>query len=210
MSEITNASTTSPYLYPWTPSYWRAAAQQLRDLKVLVTTAMLVAITIVLTIFVDIPVPLGDNLRIRFDFLAEILFCMIGGPILGVIGGMAGDLLGYLCHPSGAFFPGYTVSAMVACFIYSLFFFRARVTIVKIAVCRLIINLCVNMLLGSVWSWMTRGNAYLFYLGKSAIKNSIMLPIEILLMVLVLGLLMPVMAQLGLIPKLAKKLIPVI
>ena len=96
-----DASTTnsSPYLYPWTPSYWKAAIQQTKDFKVMVTVAMLIALNVVLTIFVDIPIPLGDNtLRIRFDFLAEIVFCMIGGPIIGVAGGMAGDLVSYLCH----------------------------------------------------------------------------------------------------------------
>ncbi|MCI9575355.1 MAG: folate family ECF transporter S component [Clostridiales bacterium] len=201
---------SSPYLYPWTPSYWKAAIQQTKDIKVMVTVAMLIALTVVLTIFVDIPIPLGDNLRIRFDFLAEIVFCMIGGPIIGVAGGMVGDLVGYLCHPFGAFFPGYTISAMTACLIYSLFFFRSRITIVKIAICKLLINMLVNVLLGSVWSMVIGKYGYLFYLGKSVIKNSIMLPIEIVLMILVLGLLVPIISRFGLIPKQPKKIISVI
>lgn len=207
-----DASTTnsSPYLYPWTPSYWKAAIQQTKDFKVMVTVAMLIALNVVLTIFVDIPIPLGDNIRIRFDFLAEIVFCMIGGPIIGVAGGMAGDLVSYLCHPTGPFFPGYTLSAMIACLIYSLFFFRSRITIVKIAICKLLINMLVNVLLGSVWSMIIGKYGYLFYLGKSVIKNSIMLPIEIVLMILVLGLLIPIISRFGLIPKPSKKVISVI
>ena len=51
---------------------------------------------------------------------------------------------------------------------------------------------------------------YLFYLGKSVIKNSIMLPIEIVLMILVLGLLVPIISRFGLIPKQPKKIISVI
>lgn len=207
-----NDASTNPntYLLPWTPSYWRAAAMQVKNLKVLVTVAMLIALNVVLTIFVDIPLPFGDNLRIRFDFLAEIVFCMIGGPIIGVFGGMAGDLVSYLCHPSGAFFPGYTLSAMLACLIYSLFLFRTRVSIVKIAAAKVLVNGLVNVLLGSVWSTVIGKYGYVFYLAKSAIKNSIMLPIEIALMVAVLAILVPVISRLGLMPKPLKKFLPVL
>lgn len=206
-----NASTTSPdtYLHPWTPSYWRAAALQTKDIKVLVTVAMLIALNVVLTIFVDIPIPVGDNLRIRFDFLAEVVFCMIGGPIIGVFGGMAGDLVSYLCHPSGAFFPGYTLSAMLGCLIYSLFLFRTRVTIVKIAIAKLLVNGLVNVLLGCAWSTIIGKHGYIFYLAKSAVKNSIMLPIEIALMITVLAILVPVISRFGLVPKPLKKFLPV-
>lgn len=207
-----NNASTSPnsYLNPWTPCYWKAAALQAKDIKVMVTVAMLIALNVVLTIFVDIPIPLGDNLRIRFDFLAEVVFCMIGGPIIGVFGGMAGDLVSYLCHPVGAFFPGYTLSAMLACLIYSLFFFRTRVTIVKIAIAKLLVNGIVNVLIGCLWSAITGKYGYVFYLAKSAVKNSIMLPIEIVLIVLVLAVLVPVISRFGLVPKPAKKFLPVL
>ncbi len=205
-----NASTIpNSYLLPWTPTYWKAAAMQVKDIKVLVTVAMMIALNVVLTIFVDVPIPVGDNLRIRFDFLAEVVFCMIGGPIIGVFGGMAGDLVSYLCHPAGAFFPGYTLSAMLACLIYSLFLFRTRVTIVKIAIAKLLVNGLVNVLLGCLWSTITRDHGYVFYLAKSVVKNSIMLPIEIVLMVLVLTILVPVISRFGLVPKPLKKFLPV-
>ena len=205
-----NASTIpTSYLLPWTPTYWKAAAMQVKDIKVLVTVAMMIALNVVLTIFVDVPIPVGDNLRIRFDFLAEVVFCMIGGPIIGVFGGMAGDLVSYLCHPVDAFFPGYTLSAMLACLIYSLFLFRTRVTIVKIAIAKLLVNGLVNVLLGCLWSTITRDHGYVFYLAKSVVKNSIMLPIEIVLMVLVLTILVPVISRFGLVPKPLKKFLPV-
>ena len=124
------------------------------------------ALNVVLTIFVDIPIPLGDNIRIRFDFLAEIVFCMIGGPIIGVAGGMAGDLVS-CCHPTGPFFPWLYPICYDCMFDLFPVFFPLPDSIVKIAICKLLINMLVNVLLGSVWSMIIGKYGYLFYLGES-------------------------------------------
>ena len=69
----------------------------------------------------------------------------------------------------------------------------------------------VNVLLGSVWSMIIGKYGYLFSTWEeSAVKNSIMLPIEIVLMILVLGLLIPIISRFGLIPKQPQKVISVI
>ena len=57
-------------------------------------------------------IPVGDNLRIKFDFLTRAVIGMVGGPFLALSSGMIADLLGFVLHPVGAFFPGYTLSAL--------------------------------------------------------------------------------------------------
>ena len=202
-------SKASGYLFPWTPAYWRAAAVQGKDLKVMVAVSMMVAMSVVLTCVSDIQIPLGNNLRIRFDFLANAVAGMIGGPIVSLGYGLVADLVAYFIHPFGAYFPGYTLSSMLGAFVYALFFYRSRITIVRVALCKLSVNLFINVLLGSVWSAVQFSKGYWYYLGNSIIKNSIMLPIEIALLVLVLGLLVPIISRFGLIPKPSKKIIPI-
>ena len=51
----------------------------------------------------------------------------------------------------------------------------------------LIINDGSNVLLGSVWKAMLYGKGYLYYLTSGAVKNTIMLPIEVFLTWVVLN-----------------------
>ena len=67
----------------------------------------------------------------------------------------------------------------------------------RLAVCKLCVNLLVNVLLGSVWSAMLMGNAYVYYLAKSIVKNTILLPVEIVMLTLLFGALMPMLKKYG-------------
>ena len=57
------------------------------------------------------------------------------------------------------------------------------------------------MLLGSVWKAMLYGKGYYYYFTTGLVKNTTMLPIEVLLMVLMFQLALPALARSGLLPK---------
>ena len=135
---------------------------------------------------------------------------MVGDPFLALSSGMIADLLGFVLHPVGAFFPGYTLSAMLGSLVYALFFYRSKINIVRIVLAKLTVNLFINVLLGSVWSVIIGKHGYLYYLTSSVIKNSIMLPIECIMLYLLFTALTPVLARMKLVPKPEKKYIPFI
>ncbi len=186
-------------------NYWRCAAKQYTFLPVLTIVAVLIALDLALS---AVFIPVGDNLRIKFDFLTRAVIGMVGGPFLALSSGMIVDLLGYILHPSGAYFPGYTLSAMLGSLTYALFFYRAKPNILRIISAKLCVNLFVNVLLGSLWSLLIGKHGYLYYLSASVVKNSIMLPIECLMLYAIFTALVPVLAKFKLVPKPAKKYIP--
>ena len=159
---------------------------------------MLIALDIAIS---SLFIPVGDNLRIKFDFLSRAVIGMVGGPLLALSSGALVDLLGYIVHPSGAYFPGYTISAMLGSLVYALFFYRSKINIVRIVLAKLTVNAFVNVLLGSVWSTMIGKHGYLYYISSSAVKNAIMLPIECMMLYALFSALMPVLARLKLVPK---------
>ena len=57
------------------------------------------------------------------------------------------------------------------------------------------------MLLGALWSSILYSKGYLYYLTTSAIKNTLYLPLQIILLALLLRYLLPVLQQQGLVPK---------
>ncbi len=166
---------------PLKPSFWKQAAAEFYDLRTLTAVSLVLALTVAISNFF---IPLGENLNIFFTFLPKAVYCAIGGPLLGMAAGFAGDIIGYLMHPTGPYFFGYTLSSMLGCFVYGLLFYKTRITLPRMIIAKTFINLFVNMGLGSLWSYMMYGKGYLFYLGRSVVKNLPLLPIEIVLLFL--------------------------
>ncbi|SFG33305.1 folate family ECF transporter S component [Sporolactobacillus nakayamae] len=178
-------------------AYWKTAAAELRKLNRLTLAALIIALTVVIGSFT---IPVAENLHISFNFLIVAFGSMIYGPLLGIFAGAALDIVGYIAHPFGAFFPGYTLSSMLGCFIYGLFLYHRRISVMRIFLAKLIVNFVVNVGLGCLWSQVLFGKGYWFFLVNSLIKNSLMLPIETIMLTLLLQALMPILTRAHVIP----------
>ena len=58
----------------------------------------------------------------------------------------------------------------------------------RVLLVRIVINYGNNVLLGSVWKAMLYGKGYYYYFTTGLTKNTILLPVEVVLTLLVLGL----------------------
>lgn len=181
-------------LRTFSKSYWISAATELRSLRRLTLAALVAAITIVIS---GLFIPVGENLRIYFTFLVSSVGCAVYGPLMGLLGGAATDTLSFIIFGGGAYFPGYLLSEMLGCLIYGLFLYRKRITIARLAVMKLLINVFVNIFLGSVWSAMLYSKGFYYYLGKSVIKNLVLLPVEVAAMAALFRLLLPRLSKMG-------------
>ncbi|WP_010632579.1 folate family ECF transporter S component [Sporolactobacillus vineae] len=173
-------------------AYWKAAAAECHKINRLTLAALVIALSVVIGSFF---IPVAANLHISFNFLVVAFGSMIYGPFVGIIAGAVIDIIGYILHPFGAFFPGYTLSSMLGCLIYALFLYRSRITVLRIFLAKLIVNFGVNVGLGCLWSAMLMGKGYLFFLANSLIKNTLMLPIETVMLVVLLQILLPALTR---------------
>lgn len=185
---------------PLTPTYWVDARAQLKNVRMLTLAGIITAASIVLESF---PIYLlGTSLKIYFSFLVISLGCYVYGPAVGILVGFANDTLGFLISSFGEpYFPGYLITAMLSGLIYGTLLYRQRITVLRLVVVRLVINYGSNVLLGSVWKAMLYGKGYYYYFTTGLVKNTTMLPIEVLLMVLMFQLALPALARSGLLPK---------
>lgn len=185
---------------PLTPAYWADARAQLKNVRMLTLAGIITAASIVLESF---PIYLlGTSLKIYFSFLVISLGCYVYGPVVGILVGFANDTLGFLISSFGEpYFPGYLITAMLSGLIYGTLLYRQRITVLRLVVVRLVINYGSNVLLGSVWKAMLYGKGYYYYFTTGLVKNTTMLPIEVLLMVLMFQLALPALARSGLLPK---------
>ena len=185
---------------PLTPASWADARAQLKNVRMLTLAGIITAASIVLESF---PIYLlGTSLKIYFSFLVISLGCYVYGPAVGILVGFANDTLGFLISSFGEpYFPGYLITAMLSGLIYGTLLYRQRITVLRLVVVRLVINYGSNVLLGSVWKAMLYGKGYYYYFTTGLVKNTTMLPIEVLLMVLMFQLALPALARSGLLPK---------
>ncbi|MGM0396388.1 MAG: folate family ECF transporter S component [Bacillota bacterium] len=96
------------------------------SVRTMVKAGFLVAISIVMTRFAYIMVPLAgvSALRISFGDLPLMMSGMMFGPLVGGMTGLAADIIGFLINPMGPYHPGFTLSSILWGVIPGLFFLR--------------------------------------------------------------------------------------
>lgn len=184
----------------FTKSYWVSAFNELKSLKILVIASLFIALRIVITSFY-IPVSVLGTQKIFFSFLIVSIGGLIYGPIVGICTGVIADILGYLIHPQGAFFIGYTITSMVSGLVYGMFFYKTKVTILKLVLCKFCINIFVNVILNAYWDSFFIPNGYVAIVISRIPKNLVMLPIEVFLMYIVFKAMLPICKKEKLIDK---------
>lgn len=186
------------YLSPFRREFWRQALAETRNLRTLVIAALLSAVSIAMgALFI----PVGESLRVYFSFIPRAILGMVCGPIVGLAAGAVIDLTEFFLFPSGfSFFPGYTLNTMLGLFFYGLFLYKQKPNLPRLIGARVCIAYLINVGLGSLWNAILLKKAFWFYAAKSLVKNTVMIPIEVAVLLLVLQMLAPVMRRSGLIP----------
>lgn len=195
----------SMYKHPFSRDYWRDAVRELKNMKKLTFAALMIALCVILGYIPS--VPLFGGARLTWGFLARSVCSMVCGPVLGAVFAVAEDLISFFLTGGGGspFFPGYTLTTVLGCLIYALFFYRAKMSFRRIFLAKLLTNIQ-NVLLGALWSSILYGKAYLVMASGSAVKNLIMLPFQTLLLAVLFSALIPALGRMGLMPKQEGKL----
>ena len=140
-------------------------------------------------------IPVGENLRIYFTFLIGMLTAHLYDYRYVFVYAVAEDLLAFFLFPSGAFFPGYTLTTVVGMTCYWLFLHNKKVDLLHVALAKLSTNLIANVGLNSLWSYILYSHGYLYYVARSVTKNLILWPIETLIFLAFYKLIKPVLKK---------------
>ena len=190
---------TALYPHPFSKAYWRDALMELRDIKMLVLTALLIALRVALK---PLAIPLGPQLSIQTAMLATALGAMIYGPVMAIPAAIISDTIGFMIYPTGDYFLPFVLTEIASTMFYALFLYRAKVTPTRVMLSRFCICFLVNVVLQQfVFAW------YYIYIGnpesaQSAVlgivtttrivKNLFFFPIESVVLTLFLKVLLPV------------------
>ena len=152
--------------------------EELKHVNTVTVMAMFAAISVVLGYFTLV---LGDYLKIGFSTIANQFVYYLFGPVAGGLFGGALDILKYIIRPTGAYFPGFTLGAMIGGILYGCFLYKRHISLARVLVAELTVSIVCNMLLGTLWLSMLYGKAFMALLPMRVFKNVIMWPVNSML-----------------------------
>jgi ECF transporter S component (folate family) len=150
--------------------------------EMLVVTGFMIALAVVLSKLVSINI---SFLRIGFGFLPIAVLAILYGPYVAAIGYGVADLLGAWLFPTGTFFPGFTVSAVLTGLIFGFVLYGREVTIIRALIASALVCLFVNLLLNTYWLTFILGKGFKVLLASRAVKEIVAIPVMALLIVAV-------------------------
>lgn len=148
------------------------------DVKKLIQIGLLIAIEVILTRFCSIQTPI---VRIGFGFLPIAIIAMMYGPLSAGIAYTIGDLLGVALFPSGAFFPGFTLTSFLTGVVYGVFLYNKPKTWPRIIGAVLTVCLVLNLGLDTYWLSIMMGKGYVALLPTRIMKAALMIPVQSLI-----------------------------
>lgn len=189
---------------PFSRAYWRCAFRDFKKLRTLVFSALMVAACVALSYLQSVPVV--NNIKVTWGFLARALCALVGGPVNALVFGAVEDTVSYMWNPTGGYNPYYIFTTMLGVFTYALFFYRAEVTVLRVFLAKLATNLQ-NVFLGGLGTYLFYSNkGYWAIAGASAVKNAIMLPVQTIMLTALFAALLPILHRMGFLPNQAGRL----
>lgn len=182
----------------------------IKNTGVLTAAAMLTGVAVVLGFF---KISITEILEIRFESVPVAVAGALLGPGVGAAVGALSDIGGYIVRPTGPFFPGFTLSALITGLIYGLILHpknagvlvsapdgkgiaaKARATgigfgftfsLSKIIIAELFHTLLIGIVLKSLWLSMLYGNAFYAVLAARIAKELIMFPLNCFILMAIL------------------------
>lgn len=151
------------------------SAQELKKVQVLTIASLLTAMNSILGLFTIV---IGDFIKIGFSFLAMALAGMLYGPVVaGILGGL-GDLINFMIRPTAAYFPGFTLNALLSGIIYGLILYKKPLSLKRILIARLTVMILIDLTLTTTWLSIMYGKAFMLLLPMRTVKALVMVPIE--------------------------------
>lgn len=162
------------------------SASGLKRTRVLCASAVLAALYVALY---AVKLQLTPQLRITFTFIPLAVAGWLFGAVPAMLVGAVGDIVGAILFPSGAYFPGFTVTAMLTGCIYGACLYRKTgvKALISIVLSKLLVNMLLHVALNSLWLSIISGKGFLYYAASRLVKNIVLLPIEVIILAAVMS-----------------------
>ena len=152
------------------------------DIKMIVTIGIMIAVEVIMHRMLSIKTP---TIQLHFGFVPIVLVAMLYGPFYSGLAWAMADVIGTLLFPTGAFFPGFTVTAFLSGVIFGVFLYKSKMPVLSTVTAVIIINIFLTLILDMYWIYLITDQAFVALLPERLIKCGVMIPIQIAAIVLI-------------------------
>lgn len=145
-------------------------------LNQIVTSALLIAIHVVLSRFCSIN---AWNIKIGFAFVPVFVAAYLYGPLTAGIVGAAGDFLGAVLFPIGPYFPGFTVTCFLSGMLFGVLLHKKQ-GVARILCATGINQMVLGLIVNSFWISVLYSSPYGPLVLTRVVQSLIMIPVEFL------------------------------
>lgn len=178
---------------PFSRDYWRLAAGEFKNLRMLILAALLTALRIAVK---SARIPVGPDLNITFGFLVNAVGSMIYGPVVAIAASAVSDTVGALLFPTGTYFLPFLFEEIAGGVLFALFYYRARLSTPRVLLGRFAVTVVCNLILNPLflmWYYaLYLGKSYAFLTWPRLAKNLALFPVQTVVLVLLFRLLLPI------------------
>ncbi len=158
--------------------------KELLKTKNLALIALLIALNVVLSRFLSFNV---WNLKIGFTFVSLIFAAYFTSPVGAAIVGGAGDLIGALMFPIGAYFPGFTLTAVLEGLCFGFLIYK-KTSFPKICISVIANEIIGGLLMNTFWISVLYGSDFkVLFVTRLLTQILPMIVVEILTTQLLFG-----------------------
>lgn len=157
---------------------FKTSTFELKKVKNLAITAMLVAISIILSYF---SVQVTPTIRVGFSFFPVAIMGFLFGPVVSIIGSISIDFINFVFKPGLGFNPGLTFCAMITGLIYGIFLYQKKIKLPRVVLAWLTNIIISNLLLKSAFLAPMVGLSYFPVLVSRIPPQVITIVIEVAL-----------------------------
>ena len=125
------------------------------------------------------------NLKIGFSFIPIVISAILFGPYISGLIACIADLIGAILFPVGAYFPGFTITALLTGFIFGIFL-KSKQSIPRIIFSVIISQIFLSLFLNTYWMSILYHNPY-WPLFSTRIYQSIVLTIVQIVTIIILN-----------------------
>ncbi|MGP1441409.1 MAG: folate family ECF transporter S component [Anaerovoracaceae bacterium] len=154
---------------------FRNSAEELKNVKTFTVCAMLGAISMVLGYF---SVQVTESVKIDFANVPIEMGAALFGPVVGPLMGAAMDIINYFAKPTGPFFAGFTISAIVMTLIIGIAMYKKPLTLKRVVIATFICVLVVDLGMNTLWLSILYHKAVYIMLPVRMLKCLIFWPIQ--------------------------------
>ena len=160
----------------------------MKDMSVRTMTAAALCVAVGV-IFSFLRIPLSNITEITLTGIPIAVGGCFFGPAVGAIIGALIDVAGYFVHPTGPFFPGFTISNALIGVIYGLFLWKRWYNtrlLIRITIAHLIKTILISLGLNILWLSFFYGMPFKAVFMGSLVKEAINFAIEVALIYFVI------------------------